>query len=77
MFDDDDFGWSAGQEFICDFVSNLYSRIFLPGNEIIVSGESFPELYMIYEGMVNISLSGFGAENQFFILPTNSYFGDY
>jgi len=35
MFDDDDYGFEAGREFICDFLSNLYSRIYLPGNEII------------------------------------------
>ena len=47
MFDDDDYGFEAGREFICDFLSNLYSRIYLPGNEIIQYGDTFPEMYMI------------------------------
>lgn len=33
MFDDDDFGFDAGKEFMCDFLSNLYSRIYLPTND--------------------------------------------
>ena len=77
MFDDDDYGFEAGREFICDFLSNLYSRIYLPGNEIIQYGDTFPEMYMIQEGIVVLSLKGIGAENDFFILPTYSYFGDF
>lgn len=75
MFDDDDF--EAGNEFICDFISNLYSRIYLPGNEIIEYGDTFPELFMIQDGIVKLSLKGIGSENEFFILPTYTYFGDY
>jgi hypothetical protein len=75
MFDDDDF--EAGNEFICDFISNLYSRIYLPGNEIIEYGDTFPELFMIQNGIVKLSLKGIGSENEFFILPTYTYFGDY
>ena len=77
MFDDDEYGFEAGREFCCDFLSNLYSRIYLPGNDIIQYGEDFPELYMIQEGIVILSLKGIGPDNEFFILPTYSYFGDY
>jgi hypothetical protein len=81
MFDDDDFGFGAGKEFICDFMSNLYSRIYLPTEDeydaVIQYGETFPELYMIQEGIVLVSLKGIGKENNFFVLPTNSYFGDF
>jgi len=81
MFDDDDFGFEAGKEFICDFMSNLYSRIYLPTDDendaVIQYGETFPELYMIQEGIVLVSLKGIGKENDFMVLPTHSYFGDY
>lgn len=81
MFDDDDFGFEAGKEFICDFMSNLYSRIYLPTDDendaVIQYGETFPELYMIQEGIVILSLKGIGKENDFMVLPTHSYFGDY
>jgi len=77
MFDDDEYGFDGGREFICDFLSNLYSRIYLPGNDIIQYGDDFPELYMIQEGIVILSLKGIGPDNEFFILPTYSYFGDY
>ena len=50
MFEDDYF--IAGQEFICDFLSSLYCRIFIPSTEIIKYGETFPELYLIYKGIV-------------------------
>ena len=81
MFDDDDFGFGAGKEFICDFMSNLYSRIYLPTEDeydaVIQYGETFPELYMIQEGIVLVSLKGIGKENNFLVLQTNSYFGDF
>ena len=77
MFEDDEFGFEAGNEFICDFISHMYSRIYLPGNEIIEYGDSFPELFMIQDGIVKLSLKGIGSENEFFILPTYTYFGDY
>ena len=77
MFEDDEFGFEAGNEFICDFISQMYSRIYLPGNEIIEYGDSFPELFMIQDGIVKLSLKGIGSENEFFILPTFTYFGDY
>jgi hypothetical protein len=32
---------------------------------------------MIQEGIVILSLKGIGPDNEFFILPTYSYFGDY
>ena len=75
MFNDTQFGFEGGSEFICDFLSNLYSRIYLPGEEIIQYGESVAELYMIQEGIVILSLKGVGVENEFFLLPTYSYFG--
>jgi hypothetical protein len=32
---------------------------------------------MIQNGIVMLSLKGIGSENEFFILPTYTYFGDY
>lgn len=75
MFEDDDF--EAGREFISDFLSNLYCRIYIPKSEIIKYGESVPELYLIYKGVVMLSLKGVSKENEFFMLPTYSFFGDY
>ena len=75
MFEDDDF--EAGQEFVSDFLSNLYCRIYIPKSEIIKYGESVPELYLIYKGIAILSLNGVSKENEFFVLPTNSFFGDY
>ncbi len=75
MFEDDEF--YAGQEFISDMLSNLYCRIFIPQSPIIKYGETFPELYLIYKGIVVLSLKGVSKENDFFALPTYSYFGDY
>ena len=34
-------------------------------------------MYMIQEGIVVLSLKGIGQENDFFILPTYTYFGDF
>ena len=39
MFEDDDFGFEAGKEFISDFLSNLYSRQFIPDKAIIMPGD--------------------------------------
>ena len=75
MFEDDEF--EAGQEFISDFLSNLYCRIYIPGSYIIRPGETFPELSLIYKGIVILSLKGVSKDNDFFVLPTYSYFGDY
>lgn len=75
MFEDD--GFEAGQEFISDFLSNLYCRIYLPRSEIIKKGESFSELYLIYKGVVVVTLNSKSKENILMRLPTNSYFGDY
>ena len=76
MFEDDEF--EAGQEFMADFLANLYCRIYLPHSDIIKYGESFPELYLIYKGVVLLSLKGVSSkENEFLLLPTYSYFGDY
>lgn len=38
MFNDHQFGFEGGREFICDFLSNLYSRIYLPGEDIVLKG---------------------------------------
>lgn len=75
MFEDEEF--YAGQEFVADFLSSLYCRIFIPKNEIIRYGEIFPELYLIYKGVVVLCMKGNTKDREFFILPTYSYFGDY
>ena len=75
MFEDENF--YAGQEFVSDFLSSLYCRIFIPKNEIIRHGEIFPELYLIYKGVVVLSLKGSTKDREFFLLPTYSYFGDF
>lgn len=75
MFEDEEF--DAGQEFISDFLSNLYCRIYIPSTEIIKYGETFPELYLIYKGIVVLSLKGVSKESEFLVLPTYSYFGDF
>ena len=75
MFNDDDF--VAGNEFMAEFLSSLYCRIYIPKSEIIKYGETFPELYLIHRGIVVLSLKGGGKENEFFCLPSYSYFGDY
>lgn len=75
MFDDQEF--EAGQEFISDFISSLYCRIYIPKSEIIKHGETFPELYMIHKGVVIVQLKGVSKESIIMKLPTNSYFGDY
>jgi signal-transduction protein with cAMP-binding, CBS, and nucleotidyltransferase domain len=53
----------------------------LPENVIVNYGEKFTDLIMIQEGVVGLSIK-LDAEDpesdqQFFILPTFSYFGDY
>ena len=75
MFEDDEF--EAGKEFISDFLSHLYCRIYIPRSEIVKHGETFPELYLIYKGIVVLSLKGVSKENEFFVLLTFSFFGDY
>mmetsp|Transcript_1473 Transcript_1473/g.2589 ORF Transcript_1473/g.2589 Transcript_1473/m.2589 type:complete len:363 (-) Transcript_1473:1072-2160(-) len=54
MFNDADF--EAGCEFTSDFLSNIYSRLHLPEDEIIGYGETFEEIIMIQDGVVNLSL---------------------
>lgn len=75
LFEDDEF--EAGQEFISDFLSNLYCRIFVPSTEIIKYGETFSELYLISQGIVVLQLKGVSKESEFLVLPNYSYFGDY
>jgi hypothetical protein len=45
MFFDDYF--EAGIEFKNDFIGSIYSRLYLPKNEIVCQGENFCELMMI------------------------------
>jgi len=45
MFNDADF--EGGCEFTSDFLSNIYSRLYLPENEIVGYGEAFEEMVMI------------------------------
>ena len=79
MFKDQKF--EAGEEFTCDFLSNIYSKIFLSDHVILDQGERFNELLMIQEGNVSCSLrldpNDMESMQEFFILPTYSYFGDY
>lgn len=79
MFKDAEF--EAGEEFISDFLSNIFSRLYLPENEIVSQGERFLHLFMIQEGNVGMSLklnpNDMDSDQLFFILPTLSYFGDY
>jgi hypothetical protein len=54
MFKDPIF--EAGCEFKNDFISNIYSRLFLPNNVILHDGENFSELMMIHQGLIDVSL---------------------
>lgn len=72
--------FEGGCEFQSDFLSNVYSRLYLPGNPLIDYGDTFSELIMIQDGVVGVSLTlgkGDYSKFEFFILPTYSYFGDY
>lgn len=81
MFYDDWF--EAGVEFKNDFISNIYSRLYLPKHQIVGEGENFCEIMMIQQGVVNLYLNykdnyqDIDHDFKFFILPTYSYFGDY
>lgn len=75
MFEGDNF--LAGKEFISEFLSSLYCRIYIPRTEIIKYGETFPEMYLIYKGEVHLHTKSLGKDSKFFELPTYSYFGDY
>ena len=80
MFNDVEF--EAGCEFTSNFLSNIYSSLYLPQDEIVSYGEHFHELMLIYEGVVSLQLRNVDPsdpqkEFEFFILPTYSYFGDY
>jgi hypothetical protein len=54
LFNDSEF--EGGCEFTCDFLSNIYSRLYLPENEIVGIGENFSELIMIQESVVSLML---------------------
>ena len=78
LFNDAEF--EGGTEFTSDFLSNLYSRLYLPENEIVTYGDTFEEMVMIQEGVVLLYLKLGELPSQqfeFFVLPTLSYFGDY
>lgn len=45
LFNDDEF--EAGCEFKSNFLSNIYSRLYLPENVIVYQGEPFKDLIMI------------------------------
>jgi hypothetical protein len=54
LFNDSEF--EGGCEFTCDFLSNIYSRLYLPENEIVCIGENFSEMIMIQESVVSLML---------------------
>jgi|TARA_B110000305_G_C18832085_1_gene356204 hypothetical protein len=62
-------------------LSNIFSKLYLPENIILDKGERFNDLFMIQEGNVGLSMRLDPNDSQslqeFFILPTYSYFGDY
>lgn len=45
MFTDQMF--DCGHEFMSDFCSNIYSKIYLPDSEVIGFGDNFSELILI------------------------------
>jgi len=45
LFNDLDF--EGGSEFTSDFLSSIYSRLYLPENEVIGYGETVEEMVMI------------------------------
>ena len=67
MFGDEEF--EAGQEFVSDFLSHLYCRIYIPKTEIIKKGETFPELYLIHRGYVKVHYRGTSRESIILKLP--------
>ena len=81
MFRDQNF--ESGCEFKNDLISSIYSRLYLPRNDIIGQGENFTEFIMIQQGVVNVFINfnepelNVNHNYHFFILPTYSYFGDY
>ncbi len=54
LFNDNDF--EGGCEFKVDILTNIYSKLYLPGNEIVGVGEPFSEMLMIQDGVVSVSL---------------------
>lgn len=54
FFNDTEF--EGGCEFTSDFLSNINSRLYLPGNEIVGYGEELTELVMIQESVVSLHL---------------------
>lgn len=78
LFNDAEF--EAGCEFTSNFLSNIYSRLYLPENTIVNVGENFSEFIMVQEGVVSMQMrlgNDPNSEQEFFLLPTYSYFGDY
>jgi hypothetical protein len=66
----------AGNEFISFFITGLYCRLYIAGQTIVNRGESFDEIYMIFEGKVVVSLNK-KFTHEFFMLHATNYFGDY
>lgn len=56
LFLDNEKDFRASKELICEFVSHLYCRIFIPNQIIINKGETFSEMYLIYKEKVYVSL---------------------
>ena len=54
LFNDAEF--EAGCEFTSNFLSNIYSRLYLPENMIVDQGESFQQFFMIQEGVVSLQM---------------------
>ncbi len=54
LFNDSEF--EAGCEFTSNFLSNIYSRLYLPDNVIVDQGDSFDYFIMIQEGVVSLQL---------------------
>lgn len=66
----------TGTEFLTFFVSKLYCRFFIANQTIIKRKEHFSEIYLIFDGMVTLSLSQ-KDRNEYFTLHPTCYFGDY
>jgi signal-transduction protein with cAMP-binding, CBS, and nucleotidyltransferase domain len=66
----------APKEFVSYFLCNLYSRVYDPYQVIVRKGDKFSELYLVEKGEVVVSLKQ-KWRNEYFIMPENTYFGDY
>ena len=64
MFKDPVF--EAGVEFKTEFLSNIYSRLFLPKNVILNEGENFRELMMLQQGCMDVYLNFTDVEHKIY-----------